>query len=1129
MLKFTKMLLAAALVLPSLSFGEAAADVTSPAMRFKPVVGKAKSLVRSRLIPNSGIKSISSPGFKVSPMNLTNEKNERKILQRVTAGGTDLYGYLGYSADDNMPYGLYDISSKGYTMMWADPGLAEGMSFALGWLKDDMLCGFSEQLYWGQILGMVYEEIDISTGEVLTYEPVDLENPDTGIYLTLGCDTDSGTIYGYGRLAGDLDRNYYFMKSSLDAPEIVTPVKALESNRELCVSMVYSVNLKKLYGITTSGEFVTISDTGEQNVICKLDTPKKIASYITGLTYSQPERKFYWNANFEDNTSALYTIEPTTGELEFVTNFENEEEFLFLVSPNEIGDQNAIDNPVFASHTFNEGASSGSISFTLPSELISGVVIPADSRIEWTISIDDALIGSGNDAPGSVVTAQTSDLAPGVKTFKCHVVWEDKRATTSYKLYIGNDTPKAPAAVTLDENGNVSWSPVTEGVNDGYVNLNTLTYKVLLNGSMQEEVSGTSCKVNLPAGEPLSAFRASVIACCNGLESAETVSNKILVGEPMELPVFLEPTSEEADLFTTCDADGDGASWIFDEFSHGRPVLKSVYNPDDDADNWLFLPAVKLDRTDLFYNLKFFSAVGNTYFNDYLEVYIGKAPDPSAMEEQLVDRYKPESFTVLNPCEALFSVDEPGTYYIGLHHTAAPDQYTVITCNFEVKESEILSNSPGAVTGLKAIPATEGRLWADLEFNLPITDMSGNMLPEDAVVKAACYGVNGVAVEGAPGELMTAQVKTAQGMNTITVTTSMGDLEGNTNTTDVYTGIDIPNVCHITDAVPGADMMSLTLTWEPPTTGVHDGFINPDWLTYSIYNLQTTVMGSSWVKIASVGTDRTYTVNLEPGAPQDLYFYGVVPESTAGSGTQVAYVSGILGTPFETPMTENFDSGDFSLQPFVTYSPTDDYNAVWTVRLLSELFNEPSLEGYGLCAISSKGAGKGRIGIPRFTTMGLDKASVSMRVWNGKYAGPYRLLYLVNGMDEPEVLSERGEGDQFVDVTAELPEECLGQPWVQIYIDVDFIEFNDLFICDWIQVDGEKSGVSLLNGKAGNVWGGKGVLNVRGHQGETLSVFAADGKSILSCRVEDENAAYILPAGFYTVSVNGTHAKVLVK
>lgn len=143
--------------------------------------------------------------------------------------------------------------------------------------------------------------------------------------------------------------------------------------------------------------------------------------------------------------------------------------------------------------------------------------------------------------------------------------------------------------MTLDEGAGtatITWKAVTEGENNGYLDLASLTYTVydIRNRVVKENVTGTSATVecSFPSNGTFNA-RYQVKTVCNGHTSKAGVSNRGFAGT-YSVPMTMDLTDKsEFDIHPICDANNDKHTWQF-----STNITRYLFNVDLDGDDWLF-------------------------------------------------------------------------------------------------------------------------------------------------------------------------------------------------------------------------------------------------------------------------------------------------------------------------------------------------------------------------------------------------------------------------------------------------------------------------------------------------------------------------------------------------------------
>lgn len=261
----------------------------------------------------------------------------------------------------------------------------------------------------------------------------------------------------------------------------------------------------------------------------------------------------------------------------------------------------------------NQGLLQATLTFTLPSKLVSGEVLTDINKVE--ILRDDVLIATLTEglAPGAEMRYEDSTPKNGQHTYSV-VVFNDHGAglPATTEVYVGVDRPSEVTNVTLldhIDHYTLSWTPPTRGAEGHYFSTEGLVYDIYVpSDSYMPDVpvvkglTTTSFDTEAISGEQtLTRFRVKARNVAG--ESDFQNSNVICVGTPYELPVAESFANGEVnpDHYWWLDAregqywhinksgssDGDGACMVwtpwdnYDEawLNSGKLNLKGTVNP----------------------------------------------------------------------------------------------------------------------------------------------------------------------------------------------------------------------------------------------------------------------------------------------------------------------------------------------------------------------------------------------------------------------------------------------------------------------------------------------------------------------------------------------------------------------
>lgn len=1042
----------------------------------------------------------------------------------------NVFGYITMSENwDFMPQWV-ELTSDGYDVKWADQDywLQGEVKLDIGWIRDGKLCGYATKLFMGQqLLGYYYKEFDLSTGLSTLTKEMDFEN--SNLFMTAAYSPDSDMIFGFGI---DPQGSAMLLKAPGADPTNISVARDLSEgpNEAILQSICWNDADKRFVGVNYSGEAVTLTLEGKLKTLAEYIDVPLFTPYYTGMCYDATNRVYYWNIT-DEHSSYIYRLDATSFEGELVSTFEENDIFSVLYSPSKVVDADAPQRPEFISASFENGSLSGTANFHLPQSLLNGGSI--DGQMHWTATLDGAPYATGMAIAGADVEVNYENLAEGMHTLGLYATYNDKEsAEGSTELFVGIDTPAMPKNVQFSTTS-VSWDAVTTGQHNGYVDPASIEYEVFVDARSMGSTSDTHLDISLDDSEPITTHTATVVAIGQGRRSEPGVSNKLAYGQPLSLPLSIRPTAEEFLLMTTTDANGDGYGWHYvgEVTDPDFPCLDSDYSHSltEPADDWLFLPPVVLDDTEAFYNFKLWAKGRMTQLqpDEYFEVFLGTQPLAESMTQCLIPRTK--AIFAFNDYEKYFRVPQAGTYYIGIHAISDPAMFGVRIRDLYLYKSNIESDSPNVPTAASATPADGGRLSATVAFTMPLKTVDGADYPEGTVLRAVVSGDTNVEVSGAPGEKVSAEVRTVQGDNRIRITPYCGEAVGLPVDVTVYTGIDIPTAPPSIYNLVDETNQKMTLRWTVPTVGEHNGFLDPNGISYQIHAFNAMF---GWIPFDQVAPGVTeYLFESEEEITDGLAYVrlGVSAANEAGSSKYLSASGGVLGVPYALPFSDAFDeAGGASVGPWVSVGGAD---VTWGFADLADIsYDWANIPGGALVGMPAGNNVYSYIAFPKFTTIVPDgkTAAFSLRVWTGGGAPKKMQLYaLAAGMEAPTLLETITTNGGWKDVSVVLPEELQNRGWVQMQMRADFASTKQLCVIDKFGATIEAGLANLLDSKASISVVPAGVQLV-GLEGHSAMVYSLDGRLVAKQDVASQKHIILLPKGAYIVKAGPIAAKVVL-
>ncbi len=966
-----------------------------------------------------------------------------KAPWRIGTSGSTVYGAIAVATDYEAPKNVAEVFLNGKitTLPIAFPAGPHGGPMQITGMyvrKGNFVC-FVDEIFTGQyIYGSYLYEIS-PDGTI-----VDSKEYGTSDYrfTFMAYDPTKDMIYGYLVI----NETLYYGTASGSNPLDVTLDNAVTPADWPMAAITFNQVNNKLIGIAGSTVVEIDTATGVQSKIGTIDTPSE---YITGMAYS-PYDQGYFYAVATDAANGIQLLDENDFSTLSYQKYDSLIGYYNLFCPDlQAVTESAPGEASIVNTIFANGALNGSITYLMPSATYGGTAILGN--IDWILEIDGKEYKRGSAAAGSEVTVEITGLSEGMHTFNFKTALGGNFGPfLIHSFYLGNDTPCAPANVTLTDSL-ISWDAVTTGVNGGYVNAEEVVYNVYVNDSpVALGISATECSPKLPTGTLLDSYVASVEAIFNGKTSELASSGDLNYGDPYPLPEQFAPTAKESKLFTIVDANGDDNTINFVQMNFGALGTKDVFvyttHTRNAANDWLYLPITNYDDAQAVYEFSMNAMRGSTKAES-IEVVLATAPDGQTSSvvgtivptTSLNNNPSDVQASLLNYVKGTFTVPAAGNYYVGVCVKSARNRDRVIMRDFSVAKIENMAvTHPKAVTGLTAKAAPQGELKADVSFTFPTANIAGTDYAADktlsAVVKAE--GCEAVTVSGTPGGNATASVPANQGNNSVTVTVADGDLIGLPASVSVYVGVEPPaTVNNLIGTVDPSDF-SMHLTWEAPTAGVNGGYIRPEGISYYLLEYKFDGKSYNWEIVDDLGEDVTeYDYTLPSDAPIQLVQLGILTENFAGRSTTFRVAANVMGTPYPIPTTYNFTATGTPQNPTVNYSsddvtlvvgnPADDYNEYATDDNLKALYT-----------MSYFDVTDGFFTLPKFSTKGSVNAGVSLNVYGGSTSS-FSITASTSGIDRKVVktfaasdFEEKGPQKVVVD----LPAEFQGKDWVEVGI-----------------------------------------------------------------------------------------------
>ena len=628
--------------------------------------------------------------------------------------------------------------------------------------------------------------------------------------------------------------------------------------------------------------------------------------YNTSAIIDPRTGRMFW-AFYNNVTSGLYEINLTTGAASLVVSYPTMEQVtgLYIASP--AAEDGAPAECTDLAASFPNGALTGNISFRLPSTLFSGAAL--SGQVSYKILHGSNMLASGNGPAGSTVSVPVSVQNSGkyeLTIIAYNAVGDGPAAKVS--VFIGHGTPTMPQVTASYADGkfHVEWTPVTEASDGGYLDPSAVTYKVVRYPSnivVAQSTPLTSLDLDFEEPASITSYYYGVTAFYNGKSSKEAQSNRVTLGSIVPPYIHIFDSESKVDNHTIINANNDQRQWLY---RNGSMVIQ--WNSAEAMDDWLITPAVKL-RKGYSYKFTVNANIERASNPERLEVKFGKSPTAEAMTGVVIE---PTVLTNVGADNTLpFSGNivptEDGAYYIGIHGISDANQYNLYVTGYSI-DAPTAAAGPSAPTGLKLVPDANGAFRITGSVTAPANDLIGqplasltrlDVLRGDVIIKSID--------DPTPGQTYTFSDEMAQGgMTTYSAVAYNAFGKGDEISATVLVGINPPAEPQGVKLVETANPGEVTLSWEPVDKDASGNPLNPELVTYTIYQLQAETHVVLFDDI--IGTSHTFQA-VKAGEQNFVHFF--VSAQTEGGISQVVDSPLIpAGTPYSLPYKETFPNGD---------------------------------------------------------------------------------------------------------------------------------------------------------------------------------------------------------------------------
>lgn len=387
---------------------------------------------------------------------------------------------------------------------------------------------------------------------------------------------------------------------------------------------------------------------------------------------------------------------------------------------------NSIPSPVSdLAITWNGNPNVGEITFTAPHSDINGEAMTNELNIE--IAVDNINVATINCMPGESCT-HTHTFTDGTHTVTIVARNEHGESdATRCDLFAGYDTPQPVGNITLTTHFphiDIAWQQ-PEGVHGHILNIEELRYRITRYPDNVIIADTTATLVHDTLPNIPSTYYYGIVCYLPEYQANESYSESFLYDCIIEPPYSLTQwNSEIVTSFIIHDENEDGCTWQYAENESNGAGMQYTYSHYNDADDYLYLPPMKL-REGTCYEAVFHAHAGSNLYSEQMSIGIVPA-DELDERTTLADKITIKG-TESHPHRALFSVTDEGSYRLYLHCTSPANHHTLHIDSIAVREYGNTS-APQAATELHLTVDSNNPTQVAIQCTAPTHSIDGERL-----------------------------------------------------------------------------------------------------------------------------------------------------------------------------------------------------------------------------------------------------------------------------------------------------------------------------------------------------------------------------------------------------------------
>ena len=593
----------------------------------------------------------------------------------VSGEGKKIYGYLEFD-DQIKEKGIIELSLD-HLQEFSFLYKTNGFTICAGAYANDSYYYYAYTTVESHVLPLGFYKMDLESGKSVMIKDYSTMKV---LFGDMTYDYVTNTMWAYSSSSDG---------SSLHTVDLTTgDCTDVATLKQTLIAMAADVN-GELYGVTVNGDLCTINKINGE--ITTVGATGISPAYRQSMEFDRNSNELYWAATTTAEKGFLAKVDTKTGKAANLGTIGNNSQILGLYIPYTASLVKAPVAPSDLSITLDGFSNKVSLSWTNPTKDVVGNELTALTSVQIYRN-GDLIHTIANPVVGGKADYIDMDVPIGMTTYSITASNEGgESSAVSLAKFVGRDIPAAPKMVSAERLSNnsirLSWSAPAIGLNGGWIDVSTLSYKITRYPDkvvITESTDQTGIDDNNISD--YNSYYYSIQAFNTDGEGGKATSNKVGVGNPFTVPYSCTfETDADFNKWTVIDANQDKVTWI-----HYMKTAQYNYSSTNSGDDWLISPPVTLEKGKA-YKVSFDVLTGG--MPEKLKVTFGK-DDTAEGQAVVLDEATYSSQDVIRKTVYLPENIENDAYRVGLYACSDAYKFYISVSNLVLEES-----NAGSITG----------------------------------------------------------------------------------------------------------------------------------------------------------------------------------------------------------------------------------------------------------------------------------------------------------------------------------------------------------------------------------------------------------------------------------------------